>query len=116
MMTIENISCNIDMGQRQFIIELFDKDTNISILVKLPTGKWDRSVIINELIREKYSQDRVEAIINNHFLNIAEWLDKKFKNENVTFEDPEYDELQNWRKQSKNYADMIIKAIEEFIK
>ena len=29
MMTIENISCNIDMGQRQFIIELFDKDANI---------------------------------------------------------------------------------------
>jgi hypothetical protein len=55
MMTIENISCNIDMGQRQFIIELFDKDANNSILVKLPTGKWDRSVIINELIREKYS-------------------------------------------------------------
>lgn len=66
---------------------------------------WSKSNIINKLIRTQYQQDKVEAIINNHFLNIAEWLDKKFKGEDVTFEDPEYDGLQNWRKQCKVIAD-----------
>ena len=65
---------------------------------------WNNSGIVNALIRSKYSQDRVEAIINNHFLNIAEWLDKKFKGEDVKFEDPEYDELQEWRKICKQWA------------
>lgn len=65
---------------------------------------WSKSIIIDKLIRNQYSQDKVEAIINNHFLNISEWLDKKFKGEEVEFEDPEYDALQNWRKQCKVIA------------
>lgn len=116
MMTIENISCSDIRGLKEFIIELFNGDTQESILVKLPRGRWDKSIVVNELIRKKYQQDHVEAIINNHFLNISEWLDKKFKGEEVSFEDPEYDELQAWRKDSKVYADMILKAIEEYNK
>lgn len=72
---------------------------------------WNRSEIVNALIRSRYSQDRVEAIINNHFLNIAEWLDKKFKGEDVKFEDPEYDKLQEWRKICKQWAD---EALEKY--
>lgn len=66
---------------------------------------WNRSVIIDKMIRNQYSQDKVEAIINNHFLNIAEWLDKKFKGKDVTFKDPDYDKLQEWRKKCKEIAD-----------
>lgn len=73
--------------------------------ISLYSYEWDRSIIIDKLIRNQYPQDKVEAIINNHFLNISEWLDKKFKGEEVVFEDPEYDELQNWRKQCKVIAD-----------
>lgn len=115
MMTIENISYSIVSGLKEFIIGMFDENTQESILIKLPAGRWDKATIVNELIRKKFPQDRVEAIINNHFLNIAEWLDLKFKGEDITFEDAEYDELQNWRKDSKMYAEMIIKAIESFI-
>ena len=66
---------------------------------------WCKSNIIDKLIRTKYPQDKVEAIINNHFLNISEWLDKKFNGEDVIFEDPDYDELQEWRKKCKEIAD-----------
>ena len=115
MMTIENISYSVVMGRKEFVIELFDENTQESILVKLPTGVYDKSSIINILIREKYKQDQVEAIINNHFLNIANWLDKKFAGEDVTFEDPEYDKLQAWRADSKVYAAMIVDAIKDLI-
>lgn len=115
MKTIENVSCLKVMGQSEFIIELFDKDTLESILIKIPAGQYDKSSIINILIREKYRQDQVEAIINNHFLNIADWLDKKFKGEEIAFEDSEYEDFQTWRAECKTYAEMILEAIKEFI-
>ena len=112
MMTIENISYVVVSGSKKYVIDLFDEETNEGLLINLPLGKYDKGTIINTIIRKKYSQDQVEAIINNHFLNMADWFDKKFKGEDVSFEDPEYDEFQNWRKNSKIYADMIVKAIE----
>lgn len=75
------------------------------IQVLLPIGVWNKSSIIDALVRSQYSQDHVEAIINNHFLNIAEWLDLKFKGEDVKFEDLEYDEFQRWRKRCKVLAE-----------
>ena len=47
----------------------------------------------------------VEAIVNNHFLNIAEWLDAKFTGSTESFVDAEYDEMQNWRKVCKRFAE-----------
>lgn len=111
MKSIETLSYETFKGQRIFSIELYDDSTNSSAIIELPAGKWDRSTIINLLVRHQYSQDRVEAIINNHFLNIAEWLDKKFAGSEESFEDLEYDELQNWRKECKVLADIIIERI-----
>lgn len=75
------------------------------IMVPLPTGVWNKGSIIDALIRSQYSQDQVEAIVNNHFLNISEWMDLKFKGEDVKFSDPEYDEFQRWRKRCKVLAE-----------
>lgn len=66
---------------------------------------WNRSEIVNALIRSRYSQDRVEAIINNHFLAIGEWLEKKLAGSEESFVDEEYDKLQEWRSQCKLWAD-----------
>ena len=88
--------------QLKYTIVYLDENQPRDILIV--QDLWNNSGIVNALIRSKYSQDRVEAIINNHFLNIAEWLDKKFKGENIKFEDPEYDELQEWRKICKQWA------------
>ena len=111
MKSIETLSYETFKGQRIFSIELYDDSTNSSTIIELPAGKWDRATIINLLVRSQYSQDHVEAIINNHFLNIAEWLDKKFVGSEESFDDPDYDELQNWRKECKTLADTIIDRI-----
>lgn len=87
---------------------IYYESNSQTFAVQLPLGFWDESIIINELIRSKYPQDKVEAIINNHFLNISDWLNKKFKGEEVEFEDPEYDKLQAWRKQCKEWAKQLI--------
>jgi hypothetical protein len=114
MMTVESITYSVEAGKRKFFIELNSNDEAISI--KLNDGRWDKSTVVNALIRVKYSQDQVEAIINNHFLNIADWIDKKFKGEDVAFEDSEYEEFQKWRALSKETSDIVIDAIEELIK
>ena len=90
-------------GFYTYIIEYVDENINPG-MVTLFHNQWNFSEIVSTLIRTKYSQNAVEAIINNHFLNIAEWLDKKFKGEVIDFKDPEYDELQEWRKICKQWA------------
>lgn len=111
MLTIENISYFKVRGQRQFSIDIFDSSTQSCTTIELPLGIYDKSTIVNTLIRSKYPQDQVEAIINNHFLNISEWLDKKLAGEEVEFDDPEYTEFQNWRKNSKTLSDEIIERL-----
>ena len=115
MYKIENLSYSIDLGRYVFNIEVFDDDTKQGIIIELPAGQWDDATIINLLIRSKYPQDRVEAIINNHFLNIGEWLDKKFAGSEEAFSDPEYDELQAWRKTCKALAKEAIEQISKIV-
>ena len=95
-------------GQDSYTI-YYQKNEEEPVHVLLPAGLWNKSVIINALIRSKYSQDQVEAIINNHFLNIAEWLDAKFNGSTDGFVDEEYDDFQSWRKQCKLLADEALK-------
>ena len=110
MVSIENITYVTISGQRQYTIEVSDGESNL--VIGLPLGKLDRSIVINTIIRCKYSQDAVEAIINNHFINISEWIDLKFKGEEVEFSDPDYEALQQWRAVSKELATLILENIE----
>lgn len=107
LISIDKVSID---GFYNYIIEYVDTQIQPGS-IRLSELSWTKSEIVNALIRTRYPQDRVEAIINNHFLNIAEWLDKKFKGEDIVFEDLEYDKLQDWRKQCKQWAD---EALEKY--
>lgn len=107
-----DVSYNEIMNRRQFYI-IYENGNGESISVPLPLGKLDRSTIINALIRSKYSQDMVEAIVNNHFLNIAEWLDAKFTGSTDSFVDEDYDKMQDWRKTCKRLADEALQMYTE---
>lgn len=111
MITIENISYSYVSGQRQFSIDVFDNGTHMCTTIELPAGVCDKSTIINLLIRSRYTQDQVEAIINNHFLNLSDWLDDKLSGKEVDFIDTEYQEFQEWRAVSKKLAVEIIEKI-----
>lgn len=114
MNKIAHISINDYAGQPQYTIYYqLGEEEPISVL--LPPGGWNRNIITDRLIRSKYSQDMVEAIINNHFLNISEWLDAKFAGSSDSFVDEDYDKMQAWRKTCKKLADealQIYPAIE----
>lgn len=111
MKIVESLSYTNDAGLRKYTVEVFDDETRESLIINLPEGKYDKSTIVNALVRSKYTQDHVEAIINNHFLSISEWLDAKLSGSTESFSDPDYNELQAWRAESKRLADEIIKFI-----
>ena len=100
---IINIDKQIVDGFYTYMIDFID-DNNNPGSISLPGLSWNNSEIVNALIRTRYPQDRVEAIINNHFLAIGEWLDKKLSGSNEKFIDEEYDKLQEWRKICKQWA------------
>lgn len=97
-----------------YVVEFVSNDKEQLSMITIPVVNWKKSVIINNLIRYRYSQDQVEAIINNHFLNIAEWLDAKFRGEEVKFSDPDYEEFQAWRKKCKTIADEALSVYPEY--
>ena len=102
---METVNIQQNMNRDGFIVYSIDYVVNNEPgYIELFESEWNRSVIINTLIRTRYSQDRVEAIINNHFLAIGEWLEKKLAGSSEPFVDPDYDELQNWRKLCKEWA------------
>ena len=103
-MELINITKYLVNGFIKYNIEGIDGEGN-PIYTTFDYNSWNRSKIVSELIRSKYSQDRVEAIINNHFLAIGEWLEKKLAGSTEAFVDEEYDKLQEWRQICKQWAD-----------
>ena len=103
------------LGQPQYVI-YYQEDNGEPVKVLLPRGKWNRDVIIDSLVRSKYSQDEVEAIINNELLNISDFMDE-LRNGGITkaisylknlVEDEGYKNLQDWRRACKTLADKAL--------
>lgn len=60
-------------------------------MVTLPVAVWDYASVVNALIRSRYSEDKVEAIVQNLLNNTMDAED-------------EFEALTAWRKQCKNRA------------
>lgn len=71
------------------------------VTTSLPAGQYDRATVISTIIRQKYRDDEMQAIINNYLLDP---------------EDPEalleFNQMQEYRKFAKRVADDFLKAIE----
>lgn len=112
MEKILNINIEYINLEKKYCIDYLDSEGEM-ISISLPINEWNKNVIVSCLIRSKYSQDTMEAIVNNHFLNIAEWIDKKISGSTEPFIDPEYDEMQRWRKVCKKLADEALQQYPE---
>ena len=65
---------------------------------------WGRDAIIAAIVRARYSEDKMESLINNHFDSDDEEAEEHAK---------EWKEMQDWRKKAKTWADETLKICEE---
>lgn len=88
----------VNMGSKQINEETYELVSTSLLLRTEPT--YD--ILVSALIRKKYDADKMEAIINNY---LADTTDKTAK--------AEFDEMQAYRQEVKDFCKAVFTAIEE---
>lgn len=67
-----------------------------------------RDRVVSAIIDAQYPSDEMQAIVNNHLLNIATLADGNTLDESETEHEAEYQAMQDWRKKAKEVAKEIL--------
>lgn len=68
----------------------------------------DRDKIVDAIVSSVYPSDRMQAIINNHFLNLATIADGGELDADEQEHEQEYLDMQAWRKKAKETAKDVL--------
>lgn len=71
----------------------------------------ERDKVIDAIVTEVYPTDKMQAIINNHFANLAKKADGKKLDADDEEHEAEYNAMQEWRKKAKEIA---LRVMEEY--
>lgn len=86
------------------------KRTAFSAYVVRVEQPLERDKVIDAIVSAAYPFDKMQAIINNHLVNLATLADGgKLDKEELTHED-EYKAMQEWRKKAKSVASDVMEA------
>lgn len=69
----------------------------------------ERGKVIDAIVSAAYPSDKMQAIINNHFANLAKIADGKKLDADDEDHEAEYDAMQEWRTKAKNVASDVMK-------
>lgn len=100
------VACEKYLGQRVYTINFDIEEIHDDMYqfryhsVTLPIGKFDRATVISTIIRNRYRDDEMQAIINNYLLD---------PNDGEAIR--EFDEMQEYRRYAKNIADQFLQEI-----
>lgn len=99
MYKILNISSYIKCCTKHYriIIKFEDSNEHTDLIITKPNLKYD--YLVSLIIGLKYNNDKIQAIINNYLLDNSD--------ENII---KEFNEMQDWRKISKQLAKDILTA------
>lgn len=73
----------------------------------------ERGKVIDAIVTAVYPTDKMQAIINNHFANLAKIADGKKLDVDDEEHEAEYDAMQGWRTKAKAVAKNVL---EEYIR
>lgn len=73
----------------------------------------ERDKVIDAIVTAVYPTDKMQAIINNHFANLAKIADGKKLDADDEEHEAEYDAMQEWRTKAKTVAKEVM---EEYIR
>lgn len=68
----------------------------------------ERDKVIDAIVSAGYPSDKMQAIINNHFLNLAKIADGKKLDEDELAHETEYNAMQEWRTKAKSVASEVM--------
>ena len=103
----KDIIVTVDLGRKKIsFLGLSDSD-----MLTLPTGVWNYGAIVSALVRSKYSENDVEAIINNNIALIA--TPSSISEEDGQQKLSEFQEMQQWREKCKARAKELMVIGEE---
>lgn len=83
-----------DLGRKRAIVKV---GNGYETLVELEPGVWGYGAIVAALVKSRYTNDEMQAIVNNHLLG-----DDNLENEQ------EYDDMQEWRRKCKARAKELL--------
>ncbi len=73
----------------------------------------ERDKVIDAIVTTVYPTDKMQAIINNHFANLAKIADGEKLDADDEEHESEYEEMQSWRTKAKTVAKEVM---EEYIR
>ena len=76
-----------------------------SIRISQPLSK---DKIVDAIITGRYPTDKIQALINNHFANLAKIADGKPLDADDKEHEAEYNAMQEWRTKAKEVAQQVL--------
>lgn len=86
------------------------KRTAFSAYVVRVEQPLERGKIIDAIVSAAYPSDKMQAIINNHFANLAKIADGKKLDADELSHEEEYNAMQEWRKKAKSVASDVMES------
>ena len=86
------------------------KRTVFSAYVVRVEQPLDRDKVIDAIVSAAYPSDKMQAIINNHLVNLATLADGGKLDEDELAHEEEYKAMQEWRKKAKIVAGDVMEA------
>ena len=86
------------------------KRTAFSAYVVRVEQPLERDKVIDAIVSAAYPSDKMQAIINNHLVNLATLADGGKLDEDELTHEEEYKAMQEWRKKAKIVAGDVMEA------
>lgn len=86
------------------------KRTAFSAYVVRIEQPLERGKVIDAIVSASYPSDKMQAIINNHFANLAKIADGKKLDADELSHEEEYNAMQEWRKKAKSVASDVMES------
>lgn len=110
----KNIRINFDVDVAELLIGGTDneelKRTAFSAYVVRVEQPLERDKVIDAIVSAAYPSDKMQAIINNHLVNLATLADGGKLDEDELAHEEEYKAMQEWRKKAKSVAGDVMEA------
>lgn len=109
------VRINFDVEQIE-LENVMDRDENKEKATRLAYSAYvvrieqpvERDKVVDAIISSAYPTDKMQAIINNHFANLAKIADGKELDADEKEHEVEYDNMQAWRVKAKAVAKEVM--------